>query len=330
METLKVFGVIPLNYFQIGMFILIVILLGTAFFLTLDRLLNIGKMKSFVKSKTKKLSENQLQRQKKYSKDTFNYQESKMDFIYKFDKKFSYSGIQRKIPALSSGLVIAIAATLASIVGSFTIAASGNAIRGIIFAGVTLFLVYLVIAIVAKINYMAVEKDLTEFLNQLKAYSASTDDLLTCFRAIAENMHEPLSTALNEFYIQVQTTGKKSEAFYDLMNKIEHPLFKQFIRNLEICSRHSADYGVVVDNCRKTLRNYLKSKRDIGAQNKSECIIMTILVIAFFFSVTILKVFTGYDIWYEVLHTSLGNLFLVFQIGCVVVFLWNILLSNER
>jgi hypothetical protein len=67
-----------------------------------------------------------------------------------------------------------------------------------------------------------------------------------------------LAEALEECYIEAQTTGNVSAALMGLADQFEHEKFKEIIINLEVCSRYTANLKVIVDSLR---RNLMDAKR---------------------------------------------------------------------
>ena len=56
----------------------------------------------------------------------------------------------------------------------------------------------------------------------------------------------PMRPALQECVSKARNTGNVEEALRNLELQIEHPQFRNLIRNLEICSRHEANYAETV------------------------------------------------------------------------------------
>ena len=314
---------------KIALFIFIAITLTVGIYLFFKLLLSDNSFDKFIKTQVSQMQKSQTLRHITYNENEYQYKEFEKGILYKLDKTFQYSKIQNKFPFLSSGLLIVSTITFSIISAGIVITATGNIVLTVAAAIAILFGVYAVVALVARMNYIAVEKDLLDFLNQLKAYNSTSDDILTCFRAISENVHNPLRDSLLEFYLKVQVNGKKSQAFFELMNSIEHPLFKQFIRNLEICSRNSADYDIIADNCKKTLKNYLNFKKELRAQSKSDAIIMAVLVIAFFVSAFALGTFIDENVFMQLFTTVVGNFLILLQLALVIAFIWNGFVKEE-
>ena len=67
-----------------------------------------------------------------------------------------------------------------------------------------------------------------------------------------------LAEALEECYIEAQTTGNVSAALMGLVDQFEHEKFKEIVINLEVCSRYTANLKVIVDSLR---RNLMDAKR---------------------------------------------------------------------
>ena len=111
-------------------------------------------------------------------------------------------------------------------------------------------------------NYQKVDKDLIQFLNMLGSYSLSTQEVTSVFRRVARFVDDPLKTVMIECYEEARTSGKPDEALRNMANKIEHPQFKEIIKNLEIAMKYSGDFTTVVKSNRQIIQNYMAAKQE--------------------------------------------------------------------
>lgn len=330
---------IGMKWLTIGLYVLIVIGIFLAIFLFFKSLTDNHTIETTTKNITDNMKENQRKRFELYNQGAFydidpsvkinKKGKSKKNWTYYIDKNFQYSKIQDKFPSISSTLYYTLAITAAFLTMTTILFIFKNIIVSL-FLGIFVFSLFILIQnICQKINMKRTENDLTEFLNELKAYSVTTDDIGSCFRMISENLHQPMRDVTFGFSTQVATTGDASKAFIDMMGKLEHPMFKQIVRNLEICTRHSADYYTIADNSYKSLKNFLTSKKKISAQNRADAITFGILIISSIFGLSVMSTFIQTSIWNELLHTTLGNIFLITGFGIIGGFLWNIFFTGK-
>ena len=111
------------------------------------------------------------------------------------------------------------------------------------------------------LNYEKVEGNILTFVNLLENYSQTNDDIVIIFGKTYEYLEEPLRGYIELFYEESISTGDVTKAFRNLENRIENTRFKEIIRNLEICSRHEANYQEIIKDCRYNLKEYLKFKQ---------------------------------------------------------------------
>ena len=67
---------------------------------------------------------------------------------------------------------------------------------------------------------------------------------------------------LEECYYEAQTTGDTSLALLSMAEKIQHPKFKELVRNLEISMRYSADFTILVNQSRKSIREHMRMRQE--------------------------------------------------------------------
>ena len=92
-------------------------------------------------------------------------------------------------------------------------------------------------------------------------------------------MNEPLRTVFDECGAEGRLSGDISLALLTMADKIEHPQFKQLIRNMEITSRYSEDIAGLVSDTRRSLRDYLKESSDRKAMLRESAINMVLLLV---------------------------------------------------
>lgn len=71
----------------------------------------------------------------------------------------------------------------------------------------------------------------------------------------------PLKDAVFFAVTQSKSSGNSPEVLRQLEDSIEHPFFKKLVRNLELSSRHSANYKDIITECRSQLDEATRNAR---------------------------------------------------------------------
>ena len=109
-------------------------------------------------------------------------------------------------------------------------------------------------------NYRAVNDNLMKFLDFLGNYSITAGEVTGILKQISKYMEEPLGSVLDECYYEAQTSGDSGLALLAMAEKIEHPRFKELVRNMEISIRYSADFTSLVRSSRRAVREHMRTR----------------------------------------------------------------------
>lgn len=182
--------------------------------------------------------------------------------LHRLEQILLYSGLVRSFPFLTPEIYIAgnllIAAgiyILSSIVGS-------NWWFGIIAVAFFEVSVYLLQNLLMLRNFNATDENLLKFLDFLGNYSITSGEVTSILSQISEYLEEPLRSVLEECYYEAQTSGDASIALLSMAEKLQHPKFKELVRNLEISMRYSADFTVLVSQSRKSVREHMRMRQE--------------------------------------------------------------------
>lgn len=183
-------------------------------------------------------------------------------FLYRVEQRLVYSGLISKYHFLTPELWI---------LGNLALSAAGYFIA-LICSGS--FLVALVVLVVVQVlrsalesalmarNYRAVNDNLMKFLDFLGNYSITAGEVTGILNQISKYLEEPLRSVLDECYYEAQTSGDASLALLSMAEKIEHPRFKELVRNMEISLRYSADFTALVNSSRRALREHMRTRQE--------------------------------------------------------------------
>ncbi|MBO7531086.1 MAG: type II secretion system F family protein [Lachnospiraceae bacterium] len=196
----------------------------------------------------------------------------------RIDRALVYSGIVRLLPGLTTEKFIALMSVACALIFISSGIAAGVIAGGIITA-VFLFSVYAFIKLLEIRNLRKTGEDLPRLLDLLGSYAASGAVYSNIFGQISIYMNEPLRTVFDECGAEGRLSGDISLALLTMADKIEHPQFKQLIRNMEITSRYSEDIAGLVSDTRRSLRDYLKESSDRKAMLRESAINMVLLMV---------------------------------------------------
>lgn len=183
-------------------------------------------------------------------------------FLYQLEQQLLYSGLTRKIPGLTPEIYIAGNLLIAAIIYFLFSFVGGTWWLGL--AAILIFevSVYLLQNLLILRNYNAVDENLLKFLDFLGNYSITSGEITIILSQISGYMDEPLKTVLEECYYEAQTSGDVSMALLSMAEKVQHPKFKELVRNLEISMRYSADFTILVSQSRKAVREHMRMRQE--------------------------------------------------------------------
>lgn len=168
--------------------------------------------------------------------------------------------------------------------------------------------VYLVLQLEKLRAMRSVNDNLLKFLDFLGSYSITAGEITGIFHQVSRYVEEPMQSVLEECCYEAQTTGDVNLAMLSMAEKIEHPQFKELVRNMEISLRYCADFTALVSSSRRSVREYLR----LGTERKGmlrEAVINMFLLLAM--SVFVLLTVDGLisaSIWSILWYTLPGRI----------------------
>lgn len=183
---------------------------------------------------------------------------------YFLERELYYSGWKRRFPILTPEIWIA-GNIIASAVTIVIFVPFAGMPGGLIAVSAVLGAEYVSLCIGRAREFRSVNSELLKLLDFLGNYSITAGELTGIFRQISKYVDDPLRTVLDECSYEAQTTGDSSIALLAMAEKVEHPKFKELVRNMEVSIRYCADFTALVRNSRKNMREYLR----MGEERKS-------------------------------------------------------------
>lgn len=256
-----------------------------------------------------------------------NFKETR--FINKLDLILERSGAKKRFKFLNAEIYIIINLILSCIgfiIGFFIL---NYWLIGAIIAFFITIIMYGILLFFQDKNYKKTDEEMITFLNLLGNFSSADDDIVQIIGKTCKYLDNPLREYLMDFYDEVSATGNTTNAFRKLELKIQNEKLSSFIRNIEICSRHEANYREIIDDARRSIQDYLRAKQQRKAiiQNgKIEiltCIVINIATLFIFKSITpnILSILKD---------NLIGNIILVYNAVVLCTLAWNMITFDKN
>ena len=201
----------------------------------------------------------------------------KMFLTGKLDAMLLYSGLNVKLPFLTSENWILLQLLLASGVVLITGLLGISFWIGGLFMALLILLQYIGVSALMAANYKAVDENLLKFLDFLGNYSITSGEITSILYQISGYLDEPLRSVLEECYFEAQTFGDTNAALLGMVQKIQHPKFGEMIRNIEVTMRYSADFTILVNQSRRSVREHMRMRQERKSLAKEAWINMMIL-----------------------------------------------------
>lgn len=250
-------------------------------------------------------------------------------FLGKIDLLILRSNIKNRIPFFNTEIYISFSITLFATGFLLGDKLFNHWLVGLILALLSTLILYASIYFIAAYNYERIDKESLTFANMLENYSVTTDDIVSIMDQSSVYLKQPLKGYIEEFVSDVARTGDSTIAFRNLEYKIESERVRNIIRNLEICSRHEANYKEIITDNRDTLKEHLKAKeqrKSLINNGRME------IIICYLMCSVILYVFTSFvpNLRQLLTETFLGNLILTYNIVVMAVIFWNLISFDKR
>lgn len=255
--------------------------------------------------------------------------QEKQSFIYKLDLMIERSGLRKKMTFLNTEVYLGLTLMVAVLGYILATLISGVWLLGAVVVMLTVIISYGIIYVLSGIAYEKIDKTILTFVNILENYSGTNDDIVSILGKTYPYLENPLKEHVEDFYNEVNSSGDTKRAFRNLEAKIENERFKEIIRNLEICSRHEANYQEIIKDTRITLMDYLESKQKRKAiinQGRIE-ILMSIGLCS-----VMVTMFTGFapNLFDVLINSVIGNCILLYCIIVLGLCLWNIISFDKK
>lgn len=181
--------------------------------------------------------------------------------------------------------------------------------------------------------YASVESQMVLCINMVANMGDATDSIIVVLEQVAPFMTSTLRTAMRRAISTANLSGKESDGIRQLCREVEHPLFVQFIRHLEVSARNSADFRTVArdfsDQAEKAINNANKQREIFRGGRGSILSLMVVGLIMIY----MLATFDGRGLFVvlaEMSGSMLGCLILLYQVVVYVAAVLYITLGMRR
>lgn len=218
------------------------------------------------------------------------------------EKQLYYTGLKRKIPFITLEAVLLMQGLLMA--GVFLgvcvftgISRALSAVMGLLFAE------WIAVTFLKMREKRKANEGLMKLLDFLGNYSIVSGELTAVLQDTGKYMEEPIRSVIALCCNEAQTTGDLHTAMRTMSERIDHPQFRELIRNMEISSRYCADLKPLVNSSRRSLREYLRLQREKRGILTEACIDMAILTGMALVSLTTVNYLTDISV-YQLLFTT--------------------------
>lgn len=228
--------------------------------------------------------------------------------LYRIEQRLMYSGLVRKFPFLTPELWIVGNLAVTALVYFIILLLAKSFLAGLAGMAAVQLLRNMALSLLMGKNYRAVNDNLLKFLDFLGNYSITAGEATGIFNQISKYVEEPLKSVLDECYYEAQTSGDASLALLSMAEKIEHPKFKELVRNIEISARYSADFTLLVNNSRRAVREHLRTRQERKSLVREALLNMLILAGMSMVILASVEQLTEASIWSVLLNTAIGRI----------------------
>lgn len=227
--------------------------------------------------------------------------------LYYLEQQLLYSGLTVKMPFLTPEIYITVNLIAVAFLYATGTIIGNNWWLGVLFVLIFEVSIYLLQNLLVLRNYNAVDRELLKFLDFLGNYSITSGEVTIILKQISGYLEEPLRNVLEECYYEAQTTGDTGGALLSMAEKIQHPKFKELVRNMEISMRYSADFTILVSQSRKSIREHMRMRQEQKALAGEAWVNILILGVMTLIILKTVEVLIGVPIQEILLSTWVGR-----------------------
>ncbi len=255
--------------------------------------------------------------------------ETRTSLPERLDTLLLYSGLNKKLPLLTPENWILLQLVFAAAVCLVTPLLGLGFWIGMLVIAVFLVIQYVIVSLLIAGNYNSVDDNLLKFLDFLANYSITSGEVTSILYQISNYLDEPLRSVLQECYYEARALGNTGAALLSMTRKIQHPKFGEVVRNIEITMRYSADFTILVNQSRRSVREHMRMRQERKSLAKEAWVNMMILGAMTVVIFKTVEGLAGVSMEEVLLHTWVGKGCL-FGIGFILLLFYRQVRAIDR
>lgn len=291
-----------------------------------------NKLKDTVSHAQAQLNDASAQRQRNEKRDLMLQRISKQGFFGKLtdrqNKRFMYSRLGTVVN-MSFELWLALKIAIAAALYIAVITITRRVGAAFIAALMELVLLTGVEQIMAYRNYKIIDDNLSNMVNLMSNFTVTAGDITGVFHKISGYLPDPLQGILEECYYDAQMCGDVSAALYAMIEKVDHPMFAELIRNIEICVHYTANFSVIIASSRKLILEEQRAKKERKAVANDNLVNMFIISLVLVAALFIADNMVDTSIWYIIFQTTVGHVAIGVIAVIYVIFYTSVALAEK-
>lgn len=247
---------------------------------------------------------------------------TKNKFLNNFDEMLDRSGLKEKFSLLNSETYVLSTLLIALLFYLVSKIIYNYWVFNLLISIAICFISYLIIYYRSGIVFEKIDNNIMSFINNIENFSTTSKDIVSIFEEVIPYTEDPLTRYIREFVNTAKISGDVRGAFEKLERRMENDKLVTLLKNLEIASRHSANYTEIIREARVIFNGYFKAKtkRKIVISN-GRATILLILILGLVMIATVNAFVDGILVFY-LRTTMIGNLIMLFGILIVIMALW--------
>lgn len=248
------------------------------------------------------------------------------------DNRLTWSGVSIERPWFNASVYITVTLVFAFVAFGILLVLV-NWVIAAVAAGLIVILPFAYITFLTNQAYHNTEVQLKFFISLVSSNSSMAGDLVNVLEMAVPFVTSPIKGAILRAVSTARIKGDQNEAVWQLEREIEHPLFRSFIRNLDICSKNDGDFRSVAKDfsvqAEQSLAQ-LEKQRAIFANARNEVILMVGVGIALSFMSANFCERDLFEVLIEMKSSLIGIVILLLEIVIYLATLGYVLLGKKR
>ena len=253
--------------------------------------------------------------------------------LEKIDNLLVYSGWSIRYTWLNTSTFILLYVAGGGCLFVMSLALTGNFILSVVIVlAVAIFPIFRM-SVAADNAYKSVESQMTLCVNMVANLGDATDSIIVVLQEVAPFMTEPLRTSIARAIATANLSGRESDGIRQLCREVEHPLFVQFIRHLEVSSKNSADFREVARDFSGQVDSYIRNankQAEIFKNGRASILVLMGVGLIMMYMIAVFDGASFYSVIAGMAGSILGMLVLLYIIGVYAAAVLYMILGMRR